>query len=732
MFFLLSTIENLTPARVYDIKNKGSYASISDEYFKQGELKTDRQIPTGDLDMVRAMLLSKVFSGSPTRIYDALNHNKHQKLTINVIKMIAENHPGYMRSDMYNLDSFINDIRNKNFAPIPKIILDKLITSYNVGNCDIDDESYDKLLEEYLAMHGESNRPYLRQQQSSNVNDVVGTLPKVYLSPRENQKSYDDWLRSKLVTPSTRVIVQPKFDGCSVAYDAMTDEYFTRGDYDNGESVNVTNLFKGYFKPENFASYNTQAIKCEAIMCHEVYKDLGLHLKYKRPRDVVSGTLTSQNAEMAKYITLVPLRVYENDNLFVSDELGEMSLYTTAHNKEGINEFISTILENGATVKYNDATYSIDGVVVSTVDDEDANIDKEVAIKILNNIKETKLLRIDYQYGKTGKITPVGILEPVMFDNVTVDHVGLSTLSRVKDMTLRYNDTVRIVYNIVPYMIDSYHDGNMLIPIPTKCPICGAELNFKTLKTVRCTNPQCSGLKVGMIHRYCEKLKMMGIAKNTLTKLFEAGLVQCIGDLYRLTPEILLTLDGYKDKSAANICTSIRNASQNIPLDRFMGALPIKDISAKTWRLIINAKFPNDEMKAVNTYQYHITQGTVDSFMMECVPDYVYGFSTNTYAAVREGLTLYWDEIKDVIQYISFDVLTAISKPTKGRVTLTGTRDEKLINYLTEKGYEVDDFSSKTIALVIPNRGYVSSKVVKARKNNIPVYTIEEAYEKLQ
>ena len=565
-------------------------------------------------------------------------------------------------------------------------------------------------------------------------------MTKVYLSPRENQKSYSDWLKVKQVSLNGTIVAQPKFDGCSVAYDVLTNQYFTRGDYVNGESINVTSLFKGYFgesdeHPGAFHPEVVQTVKCEAIMADEIFKELGLHHRYKRARDVVSATLTSQNVELAKYITLVPLKTYSNGKLYVAKRLMDLSIMTEAGNLEGINEFVNKILEDGATVQFDNGTYAIDGVVVSSLrnpDMMDSSIDKEVAIKILNNVKETKLLRIDFQYGKTGKITPVGILEPVMFDNVTVDHVGLSTLSRVKNLTLRYNDTVRIVYNIVPYLIDSYHDGNMLIPIPTKCPICGAELNFKTLKTVRCTNPQCSGLKVGMIHRYCEKLKMMGIANNTLTKLFEAGLVQCIGDLYRLTPEMLLRLDGYKDKSAMNICTSIRNASQNIPLDRFMGALPVKDISAKTWRLVINAKFPNNEMLAVNKYKYHIENGTVDSFMMECVPDYVYGFSTNTYAAIREGLTLYWDEIRDVIQYISFDTLTKVSKPTKGRVTLTGTRDEKLINYLTEKGYEVDDFSSKTIALVIPNKGYVSSKVVKARKNNIPVYTIEEAYEQLQ
>jgi hypothetical protein len=69
---------------------------------------------------------------------------------------------------------------------------------------------------------------------------------------------------------------------------------------------------------------------------------------------------------------------------------------------------------------------------------------------------------------------------------------------------------------------------------------------------------------------------------------------------------------------------------------------------------------------------------------------------------------------------------------TKGRVTLTGTRDAKLIEYLTMAGYEVADFSSKTQYLVIPNKGYVSSKVVKAHKMNIPIYTVEEAFDKLK
>jgi DNA ligase (NAD+) len=613
---------------------------------------------------------------------------------------------------------------------ITKAELDKYQKAYSEGHAIITDEEYDNLLEEYLNQVGESNRPFLRQKQSGDVNDVVGTLTKVYgvTTPmRPDQKVYTDWIRTKKIPNDAKIIVQPKFDGCSVAIDAYLGKYYTRGDVDNGESVDVTALFKDHFK--NGFGEAISAVKFEAIMSHEVFEKLGLSKSYKRPRDVVAATITSQNTGLSQYITLVPLREYSMNDSFIPDELEDLSLTTTADDFEGIESFISDKLSDGATVKFNGCTYSIDGVVVSVLDD--GRTTEEVAIKILNNVEETKIINIDYQYGKTGKITPVGILEPVKFDNITVDHVGLSTLDRVMSLSLKYNDTVRIVYNIVPYLIDSYHDGSVPIPIPKNCPICGAPLNFRTLKTVRCTNPQCSGLKIGLIHRYCEKMKMMGIAKSTITKFYEAGLVECIGDLYRLTPEKIMSIDGFKEKSANNIIKSIHDNSRDVDLAKWLGALPIKDISAKTWQLIINAKYPSDNMKATSVYRNAIENGTPDSFMMECVPNYVYGFSTNTYAAMREGLVLYWSEIQDAIKYISFNVLTDLRKPTKGRVTLTGTRDDKLIAYLTEKGYEVNDYSSKTIALVIPEKGYVSSKVAKAAKSGIPIYTIQEAYEAL-
>lgn len=621
---------------------------------------------------------------------------------------------------------------------VTKEQLDEYIAAYNRGDSLISDSEYDSLLEEYLRVNGEAKRPFLRSQQTDSVNDIVCTLTKCYgvTTPmRDGQKTYTDWVRLKKINPDMKIVIQPKFDGCSVAYDCNEKKFFTRGDYDNGESVDVTDLFGPYFDKE--IQGNISAMKFEAIMAQEIFNDIRPTKTdgepYKRARDAVSGIISSRNVELAKYITLVPLRNYESNKQSVQNDLETISIVTaTAGDTDTIQQFIDDKLYDGALVEYNGFHYAIDGVVVSVIDGNGNTIpDQETAIKILNNIQETKLISIDYQYGKTGKITPVGILEPVKFDNVVVDHVGLSTLDRVAALGLKYNDTVRIVYNIVPYLLDSYHDGMYPIPLPDKCPICGSPLNLNWLKTVRCTNPKCDGLRIGMIIRYCEQMKMFGVSKATITKLFENGYINSIADLYELTPEKIQMLEGFKEKSATNICDSIRTASENVSLSRWLGALPLKDISAKKWQSIIEQQFGVDEFKASNVIKYQLEKGTPDSFINEVIGCYSYGIGVRTLSAIKEGLSLYWDDIRDTVEHITFRIGNNLSKPTKGRVTLTGTRDEKLTDYLTEKGYDVGDYSSKTIALVIPYEGFMSGKVTKANSKGIPIYTIEEAYREL-
>lgn len=605
---------------------------------------------------------------------------------------------------------------------ITKEELDRIIDNYNHGRpTGYTDEEYDALLEEYLRANGESARPYTRQKQSSAINDIVGTLPKVYgvtSAMRQNQKTYQMFVESKGIL-STKICLQPKFDGCSVAVDLVTGRFFTRGDYDNGESVDITELFQDRLQSiKDHFMIGAQAVKFEAILSHEMFRELQLQLKYKRPRDVVAATITSRNIELAKYITLVPLRVYADSKQYVPDQLYEMSIECNSNEYHTLEQFIKQKLNDDATVQIGGQTYSIDGVVASPIDTTHRTTPEyEVAIKILYNVQQTKLKTIEYQFGKQGRITPVAILEPVKFDTITVDHVTLSTLERVVDMGLKHNDTVHVMYNIVPYLIDSEHDGDYRIPVPDKCPICGAALDYLSLKQVRCSNPDCKGLKLGSIIRYAEKMKMMGVSKGIITRLYDEGIVKSIPDLLQLKPEMFQMLDGFGVTSANNIVNSIQEQSKNVSMTKFLGALPINDTSEETWKCIEKA-FGGMFPKVIDT----MVDGSFVDLILGC--GYIPNVGTTRLKKIIDGYLRNKDDIIAAIRYVTFSKHEA--SVSLGRVCMTGTRDAATTAMLEKAGYEVGGFSKDCVAVIVPDKSFNSAKTEKARQLNIPIYTLAE------
>lgn len=612
---------------------------------------------------------------------------------------------------------------------ITKEQLDEYIRAYSQGKPLISDEEYDRLLEEYLRENGEDKRPYLRQQQSGVINGLVGTLKKVYgvREPmREGQDTYEQWFIRKGINPNAKIIIQPKFDGASIAVD-KSGRFFTRGDYQNGESVDVTELFKNH-NIEKYIREAVDGVKFEAIMCHENFYSAGIdELKsYLKPLDVVNAIIHSRNSEVSEYITLVPLRESIGGHEYVCSELQSVSLVTTtADDFETIQQFIVDKLNDGATVEYGGLHYSIDGVVVSVLG-EDGETTHEIAIKILNDINETTLIDVQFQFGKTGKITPVAIVEPVLFcdGKRTVDHITVSTLDRVNELGLRKGDTVRVMYNIVPYLLDTAHDGSTRIQLPTHCPKCGAPFEYTSLKTVRCTNPICEGRKLGSIIRYCEKMKMMGVGEATIERFFNEGLIRDIPDLYEITSNDIVKISGFREASANNIINAITKASTDIPVSRWLGALPFLDVDSKKWDMLLNSIIGNDEMKKSNIVR-HIVLESPEEFG-ELLLTKVKGLGPATIKAMNEGWMTNLDMMKKIINNISFRITT--SKGSVDKICLSGTRDRNVINHLISKGYDVvDNFTRDVKYLVIPDKSFTSSKISKAEKLGIKILTIEEA-----
>lgn len=684
------------------------------------------------LDLCRELLLTTTFHGSPSMVNDALNHQKYPNMTINILKHIAYDdceNGAYYRSNSINLEEFYKSMNSKTYHVPSKDLIDRLIKSYSSGFSDISDEAYDALLEDFLKRYGEDKRPYLRAKKSDSVSEFLPTLPKAYgvTTPmRQGQTTYSDW-RNKHNFKSLTFVAQPKFDGCSVAYDLKTKRFFTRGDTDNGESVDVTDLFINHnLNEKNLDGFD--AIKFEAICSKQTFGELFSNT-YKRPRDVVAAAIHSRDTAMSNYVTLIPLRKIKNKKLYMTDTLKEMSLVGTVGTTEysSIQNFIDNLLENNASQYFKNETFECDGVVVSNIDNttNEVLVD-EIAIKILNLQKKTKLKRVIFSMGKSGRVTPVAEVEPVKFDKVTVQNISLENLNRMTELKLRFGDTVNIMYNIRPYLLSSDHDGGAEIPIPDICPVCGYKLTRLGPEMVGCENPACRGNEIGSIVRYCQNMKMYGISTSTIETLYDAELIRSISDLYHLKVEDISSLDRFGMVSAANIVNSISKASTNVNPLRWLSSLPCRNIGLKTWMMIQKGVLDNDNMRLGNLLKEVCKQETPDMFIEElCKP--VFGVDDLTLNAIKTGVKYAWKDIHDIIQHITFSILTPM-KNSKGLIVLSGTRDKTLIEYLESIGYEVSDsFKSDAKYVVVPTLDFTSSKTKKAQSKDIPIISAQQA-----
>lgn len=501
---------------------------------------------------------------------------------------------------------------------------------YNQDAPEIDDYAYDMLMNELKQI--EADFPQLITPDSP-TQRVGGTASIKFAPVRHAVKmeslqdafsydalyAFDDRVHNH-ITDKVVYSVEPKIDGLSVSLEYRNGSFVrgsTRGDGEVGEDI-TENLLTIRSIPRQLRGFTGDIeVRGEVYMPHKSFQDFVKAQELaelpvpKNPRNAAAGSLRQKDAQIT---------AQRNLDIFVFNIQQIRGRELTGH-KQSL-DFIQSlgfhVLPSYKQVQDMDAAiaeierigesrgeldFDIDGAVIKV----DSFAQREllgstskfprwaIAYKYPPEEKETTLLEIEVQVGRTGALTPTAVFEPVHLAGTTVSRAVLHNedFIREKDIAIGDRILVRKAGDIIPEVIGVAEHRHRQPPyqMPRVCPSCGAAVSRDPDEAViRCTNAECPAqLLRNLIHFVSrDAMDLEGLGPSVIEQLVGAGYIQTPADLYKLTKEDLLSLDRKGDKSADNILAAIEK-SRTAPLDRFIFGLGIRHIGAKAAKLLAGA-----------------------------------------------------------------------------------------------------------------------------------------------
>lgn len=430
----------------------------------------------------------------------------------------------------------------------------------------------------------------------------------------EEVRRFVDTVRETIPAPA--FVVEPKIDGLSVSLEYHDGEFVigsTRGDGFVGE--NVTQNLKTVRSiplslPEDLPLLE---VRGEVYMPRGVFEDLVKKQEendeqpFKNPRNAAAGSLRQKDPKIAASrkldIFVFNVQRIEGRELTAHkqslDYLKSLGFKTIPDYKRvsTADEIIARIEEIGE-VRYT-LPFDIDGVVIK-VDDfaqretlgYTAKTPKwSVAYKFPPEEKNTKLLDIELNVGRTGAVTPVAVFEPIMLAGTEVARATLHNRDFIAEKNVNIGDliTVRKAGDIIPEVLcvaEKRSEG--CFEFPDTCPVCGAPLvKSEDEAAVRCSDIDCPAQIFRRIVHFASKgaMDIDGLGPAIVRALLDNGLITSVADLYTIKKADLLELDNFKEKSAENLINAIEK-SRSQPLDRLVFALGIPNIGQASAKLL--------------------------------------------------------------------------------------------------------------------------------------------------
>ena len=626
------------------------------------------------------------------------------------------------------------------------------ILQFIYNNTDIvppvSDQTYDKLYQIMLdAGLGDivgSVNSQGKPVREHRFPELRGSLNKVHFvfnvdKDGDKRRSIEDWItsieniigRSIDNSKDFELRLQAKWDGCSAVFEC--DEYgeiehvLMRGDTEKNLAVDVVELFKDNFSFRQFANFKDKfAVQTEVLMNQADYERICKEYKeFKSPRSATSSILNEKilQPELSKYLTVEPLRIQYNGKQPEIIPNEEFDMISNLFDLRDLQQCIQLINEHAK--KEGKTT---DGVVLHLTNKKlqydlgrDGAINRyEVAYKFPAESKKAKLIDVDFSYGLGGNITPVAKIEPVVMLGKTISSISLGSVDRFRSMQqqLLSGSEVIIRYEIIPYLdIDHTCKVNGFgksFYVPTHCKHCGYELVEDPL--LKCINEDCPSRIIGNIVNYINKMRIENINIETVSTLFDQGILTNIESLYKLNEHKskIISLPGFGEKSYEKMIDGINK--RRIVYDyELLGSLGIQSIGVRIFKKILSVMELNTLLE--------LTKEQMLAANLMGLP----GFGEKTATRVQHGLINKLPTIYFLLDQIQLKEKVSPGK-LKGKVCFSQIRDPKFESELISKGYEIVDSLTKTTDyLVVPNSNVTSSKITKAQKYGIPVMSLETA-----
>lgn len=540
---------------------------------------------------------------------------------------------------------------------------------YVLDNPTMSDFEYDRLMQELIKLEGEfpefatADSPTQRVggEVADGFAEVVHTVQMQSLADvfsKDELYEFDSKVRAALGDESVEYVTEMKIDGLSVSLEyenGLFTRGSTRGNGFVGEDITqnlktIPGIPLKLNEPLPFIEVRGEVYMPEkSFLRLNEQREASGEPVFANPRNAAAGSLRQLDSRIAAErkldIFVFNLQRIEGKELSSHSQsieylaslgfkvIPERDVYTN------IDDAYKEVLRIGES--RGELAFDIDGAVVKVnsfaqrefLGSTSKTPKWAAAYKFPAEQKQTELLDIILQVGRTGAVTPNAVLKPVRIAGSTVSRATLHNIDNIKDKDIRIGDTVIIekAGDIIPAVVGVVKEkrpaNSAPFEMPKVCPICGEPLvREEGEAAVRCVNPNCSAQQLRAVIHFVSKAAMNidGLGASIVEQLLDKKLINDCSDIYYLNFDNVISLDGFAEKSANNLIAAI-SESKKSGLDRVLFGLGIRMIGSRAAQ-ILAAHFGNigplmsasvDELSSISEIGTKMAQSIVEYFKQD-------------------------------------------------------------------------------------------------------------------